>query len=89
MKGKIFTFIIGLLIGAIIASSGFLIYNKFGNKGNTNNGTEFDPSKMRNGNFTPPSGFSGDSGDFDPSKMPERPSRNKQTQTQTQTEQQQ
>ena len=28
MKGKILTFIIGLLVGAIIATAGFLIYSK-------------------------------------------------------------
>lgn len=28
MKGKILTFIIGVLVGAIIATTGFLIYNK-------------------------------------------------------------
>ena len=28
MKGKILTFIIGMLVGAIIATAGFIIYNK-------------------------------------------------------------
>ena len=32
MKEKILPFIIGLLIGAIIASAGFVIYNKTNNK---------------------------------------------------------
>lgn len=32
MKNKILPFIIGLLIGAIIASAGFVIYNKTNNK---------------------------------------------------------
>lgn len=35
MKGKILLFIIGLLVGAIIATAGFLIYNKIV-AGNTN-----------------------------------------------------
>lgn len=35
MKGKILTFIIGVLVGAIIATTGFLIYNKIvGNNSN-------------------------------------------------------
>jgi hypothetical protein len=66
-------FIIGMLIGAIIASAGFLI---FGNKNKGNNGNkEFDPSKFNNGER--PS-FSREDGDFDfenfdPSNLPERP----------------
>ena len=34
MKGKVVTLIIGILIGAIIASAGFLIYTKTSRKGN-------------------------------------------------------
>ena len=33
MKGKILTLIIGILIGAIITSAGFIIYMKINNKG--------------------------------------------------------
>ena len=32
MKNRILTFIIGILVGAIMATSGFLIYNKSINK---------------------------------------------------------
>ena len=38
MKSKILTLIIGILIGAIIATSGFLIYTKVNEKSRTNNG---------------------------------------------------
>lgn len=38
MKNKILTLIIGILIGAIIATAGFLIYTKVNGKSNTNNG---------------------------------------------------
>lgn len=42
MKGKIFTLFIGIIIGAIIASSGFMIYNKV-------NGNEKGNQGMMNG----------------------------------------
>ena len=76
MKAKVFTLIIGILIGAIIASSGFLIWGNVNKK----NQKDFDPSKFKDGNFTPPSGFNGDPNsidmeNFDPSKRPERPSK--------------
>ena len=72
MKDKIFMFIIGLLIGAIITAAGFLIFGG-NNKGKRN----FDPSKMKDGNMTPPN-FSRDKGDFDMNNMdknsvPEKP----------------
>ena len=72
MKSKILMLIIGILIGAIIASAGFLIF------GNNNKGKkDFDPSKFKDGNGTPPN-FSRDKGDidfenFDPNNLPERP----------------
>ena len=71
MKGKIFTLIIGILIGAIIASAGFLIFG--GKKGKR----DFDPSNFKDGNMTPPN-FSGDKGNFDfsnfdPNSIPEKP----------------
>lgn len=58
MKDKIIMLVIGILIGAIIASTGFLIFG--GNKGKK----DFDPSKLKDGNMTPPN-FSRDKGDFD------------------------
>ncbi|MBO4293754.1 MAG: hypothetical protein J5881_05150 [Clostridia bacterium] len=77
MKNKVFIFIIGLLVGAIIASAGFLIFG--GNKGKRD-GKDFDPSKFQDGNFTPPSGFSRDKKDIDfnnidPNNLPERPTK--------------
>ena len=74
MKDKIFMLIIGILIGAIIASAGFLIFG--GNKSKR----KFDSSKFKDGNFAPPSEFSGDVNkiDFnniDPNNLPERPNR--------------
>ena len=73
MKSKIFMLVVGILIGAIIASAGFLI---FGGKKNNNN---FDPSKFRNGNMMP-SNFTRDKGDFDlnnidTNNLPERPNK--------------
>lgn len=72
MKDKILMLIIGILIGAIIASAGFLIFG-----GNKKGKRDFDPSKFKDGNFTPPS-FSRDGGDFDTNKIdtnniPEKP----------------
>ena len=58
MKDKIVMLIIGMLIGAIIASAGFLIFGD--NKGKK----DFNPSKFKDGNMTPPN-FSRDKGDFD------------------------
>ena len=71
MKDKILMLIIGILIGAIIASAGFLIFG-------SNNKKEFDPSKFKNGDFTPPS-FSTENGDIDFNNidfnsLPEKPS---------------
>lgn len=59
MKNKIFMLVIGMLIGAIITSAGFLIFG-----GNKKSGEDFDPSKFKDGNMTPPN-FSRDKGDFD------------------------
>lgn len=67
MKNKVFTFIIGLLIGAIIASAGFLIFG--GNKGNRSM-KDFDPSQFQNGDMTPP-----DLSDNNSSNGENRPSR--------------
>ena len=57
MKNKILTFIIGVLVGAIIATAGFLIYNKtIGNNSNqpemmqmNGNGQMEEPPEMPNG----------------------------------------
>lgn len=73
MKNKILIFIIGLLVGAIIATAGFLIYNKV-NKNDVNqpemmmqmNGNE----QMQQGNMEePPEKPSGDNGE----EVPEKP----------------
>ena len=55
MKDKILTLIIGMLIGAIIASSGFVIYMKANNTNNTNQRPDFDnpPQMNQNQNFNP------------------------------------
>lgn len=62
MKDKIITFIIGLLIGAILASAGFLIYSKV-NSSNSNAGQMGGPgTSMQNGvNGEPPAMPSGSS----------------------------
>ena len=73
MKGKIFMLIIGMLIGAIITATGFLMFG--GNKGKR----DFDPSKFKDGDMTPPN-FSRDKEDIDfnnidPNNLPEKPSK--------------
>ena len=75
MKNKVIIFIIGLLVGAIIASAGFLIFGGNKDKGKMDR-KDFAPSQFQDGNFTPPSG---DKGDFDfnnidPNNLPKRPS---------------
>ena len=37
MKDKILTLVIGILIGAIIATAGFIVYTKINEKNNVNN----------------------------------------------------
>ena len=81
MKNKVVTFIIGFLVGAIVASAGFLIFG--GNKGKGSKG-DFDPSKFNNGDMTTPSGFSRDKGDFDKSKIDSRKSDKSKTENNTQ-----
>lgn len=74
MKNKILTFIIGLLVGVIIATAGFLIYNKTV----VNNSNQPEMMQM-NGNGQmggqqpgsmeqPPEKPSGDSGEEPPAK---------------------
>jgi hypothetical protein len=62
MKGKILTLIIGILIGAIIATAGFLIYFK-----TTSNDSEQNGTMQMDGNG-PMGGFNGENGD-----APEKP----------------
>ena len=56
MKEKILTLITGALLGATIASAGFLIHLKINNK-NTGNVPQMNQTQMQNGNsgMTPPS----------------------------------
>lgn len=50
MKNKILTLIIGILIGAIIATAGFIIYTKVNqNNKTTNNRTMMEKSNMQGG----------------------------------------
>ena len=66
MKNKILTFIIGVLVGAIIATAGFLIYNK------TIRNNSNQPEMMQmNGNGQmeePPEMPNGDNGEEPPAK---------------------
>ena len=70
MKGKIFIFIVGVLVGAIIASACFLI---LGGKGKAEK-RDFDPSKFKNEEFTPPSDLPEDFDfkNFDKDKLPQK-----------------
>ena len=56
MKEKILTLITGALLGATIASAGFLIHSKINNK-NIGNVPQMNQTQMQNGNggMTPPS----------------------------------
>ena len=61
MKNRILTFVIGVLVGAILATSGFLIYAKVSAPQNRrpmmNQGGGMRPSEFSNGGFegmTPP-----------------------------------
>ena len=67
MKNRILTFIIGILVGAIITASGFLIYNKSIN----NNQNEMMKKIENNGQMQRPNGIMGEppekpQGDFRP-----------------------
>lgn len=65
MKNKILTFIIGVLVGAIITTVGFLIYNKATINNNSN-----QPEMMQtNGNMgQPPEKPDGDNGEEPPAR---------------------
>ena len=57
MKNRILTFIIGVLVGAILATAGFLIYSKSINKNiNLNGRMPFE----NNGQMEPPNGNMGE-----------------------------
>ena len=73
MKDKILIFIIGLLLGAVITASGFLIYEK------TNQNTNQIPSKARMRMMERPDGETPPkkpSGTENVSNRPELPSKN-------------
>ena len=61
MKNRILTFIIGILVGAILATAGFLIYSKTINK----NQNEMTKPFQNNGQMQRPNGNMGE--------PPERP----------------
>ena len=62
MKNRILTFIIGILVGAILATAGFLIYSKSINKNQMNKPFENNGQMQRpNGNMgEPPEKTQGD-----------------------------
>lgn len=69
MKDKILLFIIGMLVGAIIATAGFLIYNKV----TANNTTSLDQGEMvqMNNGEEPPEKPDGDGSSQE--EPPEKP----------------
>ncbi|MBQ2917116.1 MAG: hypothetical protein IJE59_02945 [Clostridia bacterium] len=77
MKGKILTFIIGLLVGAIIATAGFLIYSKtVANNSNQPGMIEMNGNGQMGGQQPgnmgePPEKPSGDNGEQPPTKPEE------------------
>lgn len=72
MKNKILTFIIGVLVGAIIATAGFLIYNKtIRNNSNQPEMMQMNGNGQMNENGQmeqPPEMPSGDNGEEPPAK---------------------
>lgn len=71
MKDKILVLIIGILIGAIIASAGFLIYNKttVSNSSQTNMMQMNGEGQSQNGNMgEPPAKPDGENGEQPPTK---------------------
>ena len=69
MKEKIFYLIIGILMGAIITTSGFLVYEKLNtNKNDMLNGERPQMMEMPNGETPPakPSGSQGQMGETPP-----------------------
>lgn len=75
MKDKVLMFIIGLLVGAIIAASGFLIYqNANKNTNQTPNGEQMQMMEKLDGE--PPEKPSGSENSENDSNRPEPPSKN-------------
>ena len=72
MKVKILVFIIGLLVGAVITASGFLIYEKTNNTNQMLSGERMQMMERPDGE-TPPEKPSGTEND---SNRPEPPSKN-------------
>lgn len=73
MKEKVLPFIIGVLVGAIIATTGFLIYSKMISSNNNpqmNQGGQIGtPPEKKNGEMeTPPEKPDGDNGSEPPAK---------------------
>ena len=85
MKNKILILIIGILIGAVLTSIGFYIYQK--NNTNTNGGPDFSqngemPQMPNGGNGqTPPDKPSGDNSETPPAKPSGEQNSNGQMQT--------
>lgn len=85
MKNKILILIIGILIGAVLTSIGFYIYQK--NNTNTNGGPDFSqngemPQMPNGGNGqTPPDKPSGDNSETPPEKPSGEQNTNGQMQT--------
>ena len=70
MKDKIMVFIIGLLLGAVIATGAFYVYTKTSTKCECSTQNVGEPPQMPNGqNGTPPEKPDGESGN-----PPEKPS---------------
>lgn len=65
MKEKITTFIIGLIIGALLASAGFLVYNNF-HKNDLNNNRQ----QMENRGTPPTNGVMPDRSNGNSNKKP-------------------
>ena len=83
MKDKILVFIIGLLVGAIITASGFLIYqNANKNTNQTTSGEQMQMMERPDGNNAPPEMSNGEtppekpSGSENDTNRPEPPSKN-------------
>ncbi len=71
MKDKIILFVIGVLVGAVIATGAFYIYNKSNNNCNNTQMNGGQPPEMPSGfSGTPPEKPSGDNG-MPPSKPEE------------------
>ena len=82
MKDKIIVFIIGLLLGGVIASGAFLIYTKTNSSSCNNQNTQMNggqppemPGGQNNSNGEPPEKPSGENGE-----PPEKPSNDSQNQ---------